>query len=93
MIPEHTIACGYSNPDVDRILVVHNPSENEVFVPCDEITDPEEWYVIADAYSAGTDVLMQGEKTCDGFTQIRIEMRSVYVPGRNASVVVRRSRK
>jgi hypothetical protein len=91
--PVRSEGSGLARLDADRILVLHNPSENQVFVPCEEITDPEKWSVIADANSAGTDALKQSDEVGDGFTQIRIEKGRVFVPGRNAAVIVRKTGK
>jgi pullulanase len=87
--PDLKPAPGYTNYQADKVLVIHNPSDKDVEVPVPEIEHPDQWHVIADAYSAGITPLAFSANSGKGASSVQIHKGKLYVPGKNAAVVVK----
>ncbi len=87
--PDLPSASGYENAAFNKILVVHNPSDKEIQLEVDELSDIRQWFVIADAYSAGISPLEYSPRQESGKTQVQLEKGKIIVPSKNSAVVVR----
>lgn len=86
--PNLQVAPGYSNLQVDKVLVIHNPSDQKVVLNIPELETTEQWDVIADVRQAGISPL----EYTGGGVPIQVYRGKIIVFPKNSFVIVRRKR-
>ncbi len=75
--------------NVEKILVIHNVSNENQEVVVTDITDETKWKVICDANQAGLNPLKyDGKNVGNGYTDVLIKNGKVIIPGHTSTIII-----
>lgn len=84
--PDLRSSPGHKNYQADKVLVIHNPSNEELVLDVEELQYTERWDIVADVFRAGNSPLIYS----DNYTPVRLQEKRIIVSGKYSVVIVRR---